>query len=183
MAANRDGTANRLEAAAEAPPRRFVLVSSLAAAGPTTPGHPVDERRPQVPVSDYGRSKLAAEVLVRAMSFPWTIVRPPIVYGEWDHGILTAFKLVRVGVVPRFGDGSQQLSVIYAGDLAEALIAAGSGPATAHPTYFPAAPTAASPTERSRALRPPVRHRPRDAPPPRPPRRGRPWRNSLRAPA
>src|SRR2546425_12161711 len=143
MAANRDGTANLLEAAAEAAPRRFVLVSSLAAAGPTTPGHPVDERRPPAPVSDYGRSKLAAEVLVRAMSFPWTIVRPPIVYGEWDHGILTAFKLVRVGLVPRFGDGSQELSVIYAGDLAEALIAAGLGPANAQPHYLAARPRAA----------------------------------------
>jgi len=161
MAANRDGTANLLEAAAEAPPRRFVLVSSLAAAGPTTPGHPVDERRPPAPVSDYGRSKLAAEVLVRAMSFPWTIVRPPIVYGEWDHGILTAFKLVRVGVVPRFGDGSQELSVIYAGDLAEALIAAGSAPATANRIYFAAHPVATSSTELIRAIGRALGKRPR----------------------
>ena len=153
MAANRDGTANLLEAAADAPPpRRFVLVSSLAAAGPTTPGHPVDERRPPAPVSDYGRSKLAAEVLVRAMPFPWTIVRPPIVYGEWDHGVLTAFKLVRLGVVPRFGDGSQELSVIYAGDLAEAVIAAGSTPGTANRIYFAAHPVATSSTELIRAI-------------------------------
>ena len=82
MATNRDGTANVLEAAQEHGVGRFVLVSSLAAAGPTTPGHPIDETRHPAPVTDYGRSKLAAEVLVRAMPFPWTIVRPPVVYGE-----------------------------------------------------------------------------------------------------
>src|SRR5438034_8900177 len=26
--------------------------------------------------------------LVRAMSWPWTIVRPPTVYGEWDREVL-----------------------------------------------------------------------------------------------
>ncbi len=63
MATNRDGTANVLEAAQEHGVTRFVLVSSLAAAGPTSPGHPIDETRPPAPVTDYGRSKLAAEVL------------------------------------------------------------------------------------------------------------------------
>src|SRR2546422_6768765 len=98
MRANRDGTANVLEAAAPAPPGRFVLVSSLAAAGPTTPGKPIDETRPPSPVTPYGQSKLAAELLVRAMAGAWTIVRPPTVYGEWDRAVLKAFKLARMGV-------------------------------------------------------------------------------------
>ena len=114
MGANRDGTANVLEAAAqgEGPPRRFVLVSSLAAAGPTVPGQPIDETRPPSPVTPYGQSKLAAELLVRAMAGPWTIVRPPTVYGEWDREVLKVFKLARTGLAPVFGDGSQELSVI-----------------------------------------------------------------------
>src|SRR3989454_4279452 len=48
------------------------LVSSLAAGGPTTPGQPIDEARRPAPVTPYGQSKLAAEILVRAMPFPWT---------------------------------------------------------------------------------------------------------------
>jgi nucleoside-diphosphate-sugar epimerase len=142
MATNRDGTANVLEAARDSGARRLLFVSSLAVAGPTTPGHPIDESRPLAPVTDYGRSKLAGEVLVRALpaSLPWTIVRPPVVYGEWDRGTLKIFQLARRGVVPVFGDGSQQLSVIHAEDLARALIAAATSPAAMRRIYFAAHP-------------------------------------------
>lgn len=152
MATNRDGTANVLEAALGGGTRRFVLVSSLAVGGPTTPGHPIDEERAPQPVTDYGRSKLAAEVLVRAIpgSLPWTIVRPPVVYGEWDRATLKIFQLARRGVVPLFGDGSQELSVIHAEDLATALIAAGTSPAAAGHVYFAAHP--ATTTSRQLAL-------------------------------
>jgi len=143
MASNRDGTANVLEAARDSGARRVLVVSSLAVAGPTTPGHPIDETRAPAPVTDYGRSKLAAEVLVRAMpaSLPWTIVRPPVVYGEWDRGTLKIFQLAQRGVVPVFGDGSQELSVIHAEDLAQSLIAAATSPATVGHVYFAAHPT------------------------------------------
>jgi nucleoside-diphosphate-sugar epimerase len=120
MATNRDGTANVLEAARDGGARRFLFVSSLAVAGPTEPGHPIDETRPPAPVTDYGRSKLAAEILVQSMPLPWTIVRPPLVYGEWDRGTLKIFQLAKSGVLPVFGDGSQELSIIYAEDLARA---------------------------------------------------------------
>ena len=141
MATNRDGTANVLEAARDAGARRVLFVSSLAVGGPTTPGHPIDENRPPMPVTDYGRSKLAAEVLVRAMPLAWTIVRPPVVYGEWDRGTLKIFQLARRGVVPVFGEGSQELSVIHAEDLARSLIAAATSPAAVGRVYFAAHPT------------------------------------------
>ena len=141
MATNRDGTANVLEAARDGGARRLLFVSSLAVAGPTTPGHPIDETRPPMPVTDYGRSKLAAEVLVRAVPLAWTIVRPPVVYGEWDRGTLKIFQLARRGVVPVFGDGSQELSVIHAEDLARSLIAAATSPAAVGHVYFAAHPT------------------------------------------
>ena len=148
MATNRDGTANVLEAARDAGAKRLLFVSSLAVAGPTTPGHPIDEQRAPAPVTDYGRSKLAAEVLVRAMPLPWTIVRPPVVYGEWDRGTLKIFQLARRGIVPVFGDGSQELSVIDAEDLARSLIAAATSPAAVGRVYFASHPTATT----SRAL-------------------------------
>jgi nucleoside-diphosphate-sugar epimerase len=151
MGTNRDGTANVLEAARDGGARRLLFVSSLAVAGPTTPGHPIDENRPPTPVTDYGRSKLAAEVLVRAMPFAWTIVRPPVVYGEWDRGTLKIFQLARRGVVPVFGDGSQELSVIHAEDLARSLIAAATSPAAVGRVYFAAHPTTTTSRELVRA--------------------------------
>ena len=148
MATNRDGTANVLEAARDGGARRFVFVSSLAVSGPTEPGQPIDETRPPAPVTDYGRSKLAAEVLVQAMPLAWTIVRPPVVYGEWDRGTLKIFQLAKRGILPVFGDGSQELSVIHAEDLARAIVAAATAPAAAGKIYFAAHPT----TTTSRAL-------------------------------
>lgn len=138
MGLNRDTTANVLEAAQEHPPRRFVYVSSQAVGGPSPHGQPIDESQPPRPVTGYGRSKLAAELLVRAMPFPWTIVRPPVVYGEWDREILKIFRFARLGAVPVFGDGSQELSVIYGSDLGRALIAAGTSPNTERRIYYAA---------------------------------------------
>lgn len=152
MRTNRDGTANVLEAAGSQWSGRFVLVSSLAAGGPTAPGQPIDETRPPSPVTPYGQSKLAAEVLVRAMARAWTIVRPPAVYGEWDREFFKVFRLTRTGFAPVFGDGSQELSVIYAGDLATALVAAAVTPAAANRTYYAAHPAVTTSRELVRAI-------------------------------
>ena len=164
MRVNRDGTANVLEAATHAPPGRFVLVSSLAVAGPTTPGKPIDETRSPSPVTPYGQSKLAAELLVRAEARSWTIVRPPTVYGEWDHEVLKVFRLARTGVAPVFGDGSQELSVIYAGDLAAALVAAATAPATANRVYYAAHPVVTTSRDLVRAIGRAVGREPRIVP-------------------
>jgi dihydroflavonol-4-reductase len=175
MRVNRDGTANVLEAASLTPPERFVLVSSLAVGGPTEPGQPIDEGRPPAPVTPYGQSKLAAEVLAQAMPFPWTIVRPPIVYGEWDREVLKAFRLARTGIVPVFGDGSQELSVLYAGDLAAALVAAATSPATARRVYYAAHPAVTTSLGLVRAIGRALGRDPRVVPLPAPVARGLLW--------
>jgi nucleoside-diphosphate-sugar epimerase len=175
MRANRDGTANVLEAVADRPPARFVLVSSLAAGGPTVPGQPVDETRSPSPVTPYGRSKLAAEVLVRAMASSWTIVRPPTVYGEWDREVLKVFKLARAGLAPVFGDGSQELSIVYAGDLAAALVAAATAPGAANQLYYAAHPVVTTSRGLVRAIGRAVGRVPRIIPLPAPLARALLW--------
>lgn len=133
---NRDGTANLLAAAREAGGSpRFVLVSSMAAGGPSPRGVPLTGSEPPAPVTQYGRSKLAGEAVVRAGTLPWTIVRPPMVYGPRDHEVLKVFKLAGP-LMPVFGDGSQELSAVYGPDLAQSLIAAGTAPATAGQIYY-----------------------------------------------
>ena len=135
---NRAGTARVL--AASPAGARFVLVSSLAAGGPSTPGRPLEGNEPPRPVSNYGRSKLAAEDLVRAGSLPWVIVRPPAVYGPRDTEMLRLFKAAMMGLAPVFGTGDQQLSMVYGPDLAEAIAAAGLSAAAEGTILYPAHP-------------------------------------------
>lgn len=116
--------------------RRFVQVSSLAAAGPATGGTALDGTERAAPVTHYGASKLAAEIAVRGSRFPWTIVRPPAVYGPRDVEILRVFRLVRGPAMPVFGDGGQLLTFVYATDLAEALLAAATADAAAGKVYY-----------------------------------------------
>jgi nucleoside-diphosphate-sugar epimerase len=117
--------------------RRFISVSSLAAAGPARDGGTAgDEAHP---VSDYGRSKLAGEAPVRALPLAWTILRPPAVYGPRDVELLRLFRLARRGIVPVVGDGSQRLSVIFADDLAGAVVRCLEAP-SAPGIYYPAHP-------------------------------------------
>jgi dihydroflavonol-4-reductase len=149
---NRDGTRNLLEAAARGSHPRFVLVSSLAAAGPSERGTPLTGRETPRPVTAYGRSKLAAEQLVAASSLRWSVVRPPIVYGPRDREVLKVFKLARLGIAPVFGDGAQELSAVHAVDLAEALLAAGTSPTTIGGIYAPCHPQVFSSTELGRAV-------------------------------
>jgi dihydroflavonol-4-reductase len=140
LRANRDGTALLLEAAARAGVGRFVFVSSMAAAGPSATGRPLSGSEPPQPVTTYGRSKLAAERAVRASSIPWTILRPPMVYGPRDREALKVFRLARLGIAPVFGTGTQELSAVHGADLAEALIASAEADTVVGRVYYPCHP-------------------------------------------
>jgi nucleoside-diphosphate-sugar epimerase len=152
LAINRDGTARVLAAAGEVSNARFVLISSLAAAGPSPRGERRKGDEPPQPVTAYGRSKLAGEQVVRAGKLPWTIVRPPGVYGPRDAEFLRVFKAVRLGWIPVFGDGEQQLSLVYAPDLAGALAALGRSPGGSGGIFYPCHPEVITSAELGRAI-------------------------------
>lgn len=129
MRVNRGGTENLLDAALEnrATVRRFVLVSSLAALRPSdASGTPVPEDAEPRPVTDYGKSKLAAEraALAKKSELPLVILRPPAIYGPRDREILAFFKSIKLGVLPLLGSTQNRLSMIYGSDCASACIAA-----------------------------------------------------------
>jgi nucleoside-diphosphate-sugar epimerase len=138
-AVNVEGTRRLLEAAAPFGPR-FVLVSSLAAGGPSVPGRPLAGTEPPQPVTAYGRSKLAAEDVVRGGPLPWTIIRPPAVYGPRDRELFRVFRAAQLGVAPVFGAGDQELSLVFGPDLAEAIAEAGTSAAAAHGLFYAAHP-------------------------------------------
>lgn len=140
LATNRDGTRALLSAAEAHGTARFLLVSSLAAAGPSPVDRPLLGSELPRPVTAYGRSKLAGEAPVRAAKIPWTILRPPAVYGPADREMLRIFQAAKLGIAPVFGRGDQRLSLVYAPDLAAAIIAAATSPATAGSVYYAAHP-------------------------------------------
>ena len=127
--------------------KRFVLVSSQAAAGPARAlDAPRDESRPDEPIEEYGRSKLEAERVVasHAGNVPFTIVRPSAVYGPRDRDFLTIFKqAVRgVGLYPASRD--RYLSVIHVRDVVRGIIAAATSAQSVGGTYFLTAEPAVS---------------------------------------
>lgn len=122
---NRDGTERLVQACPGA--ARFLLVSSLAAGGPSL-DRPRTEADPPAPVSWYGASKLAAERVVAASGLASVILRPPVVFGPGDRDVLELFRLARRGWVPVPGRGRRRCSVIYAPDLADGLVRAAEVP-------------------------------------------------------
>lgn len=125
---NTEGTRNLVEAVRTVRPglRRFVYVSSLAAGGPTVPGVPRTEQHEDRPVTHYGRSKRAAEEILRAHrdEIPSVILRPATVYGPADVALLGFFRSALRGLRARFLWRDLRLSMVYAGDLATAIVRA-----------------------------------------------------------
>ena len=107
---NTDGTKNLLQIIQEyGLIRRFLFISSLAA------------RHPEL--SPYATSKLRAEQLVKnECRVPWTILRPPAVYGPGDREILPLFKAMDKGIALIPAPTSNRFSLLHVSDLAEAVL-------------------------------------------------------------
>jgi nucleoside-diphosphate-sugar epimerase len=112
-------------AAASCPDATFVHVSSQAAAGPSRNGTPVREADPPEPVSWYGRSKLEGELeLARHHRGPWCVIRPSVVYGAGDAGLLPMFSVVARGLAPVPARGRRRVQLLAVEDLAQLLFVA-----------------------------------------------------------
>lgn len=124
------------------PPRRFLFISSQAAAGPSPTSSPISESDQPNPVSWYGRAKLDAEQLLNAASsFPYTIVRPVAVYGEREADISSGvFPAVQLRILPRIGFRDKTVTTVYVKDLVAGIVAAAESAAAVGRTYFLADP-------------------------------------------
>lgn len=124
---NQGGTRHLLEAihAHQSALQQLILISSLAASRPATSSNPAGENDPSQPVTEYGRSKLASENEIKSRCrVPYTILRPAAVYGPRDGDFLHLFRAVQSRFAPHFGGGRQELSLVFAPDLAGATLAA-----------------------------------------------------------
>jgi NADH dehydrogenase len=113
---NTEGTRNMVDAARRAGARHFVFVSSTSA---------ID------PISEYARSKAAAEAIVRAAEpMAWTIVRPTLVYeregGEEFLGFMRS--LLKYPVVPFLGSGRARKNPVHVDDMGRGLLAIAGNP-------------------------------------------------------
>jgi len=138
---NTDTTRALLEAAPSTL-ARFLLVSSLAAHGPSRGLVPDDESVPDAPVSHYGRSKLLAEEAALACvdRFPVTALRPPALYGPGEHRMVGLFRAAERGLVPMVHP-SGTLSMLHGADCAQVIARALEVPHESG-AYFAAEPRA-----------------------------------------
>ncbi len=96
---------------------KFLYISSLAIYGPGEHSHDEEEFSP---ISEYGKSKLFAERLIRRSRLRWNILRPPVIFGEYDVGLKDIVKLISLGIGLRW-NRPKVISVVYAGNVAEAV--------------------------------------------------------------
>jgi nucleoside-diphosphate-sugar epimerase len=126
---NGEGTRHLVNACLETPgrPRRLVHLSSLAAVGPMPTATACAEDVSPRPVSPYGWSKLQGEAAVLGVRdrLHVTVLRPPVVYGPRDRGVLEVARWVARGLLPMPAGPSRTLSLCYVQDLVTALLTAG----------------------------------------------------------
>ncbi|MHC4549049.1 MAG: NAD-dependent epimerase/dehydratase family protein [Planctomycetota bacterium] len=139
-AVNVEGTRRLAAAVVRAAPGclRFVYVSSQAAAGPSPDGRPVREEEPPRPLTHYGRSKLAGERVLPATleTVPWSVLRPPAIYGPRDDGILPFFRLAARGWAAGLEGRGRRFNLLHARDVVEGVLAAAAAPVAAGRVYF-----------------------------------------------
>jgi UDP-glucose 4-epimerase len=116
--------------------RRMVFVSSIKAIAEVDGGQPLREDDPAAPQDAYGHSKLEAERALTAFGsqtgFEVVIVRPPLVYGpQVRANFLRLMTAVARGVPLPLGSIEARRSVVYVGNLAQALAQCATDPRAA----------------------------------------------------
>ena len=140
-AVNTLGTLRLAEAAATAGVRRFVFLSSARVHGERSTGAPFTESSPLAATDPYGRSKAEAErglaALAAAGGLDPVILRPPLVYGPGARGNFARLvRLVARGVPLPFGAVRNHRSLVYLGNLVDAIVRTLDHPAAARETFM-----------------------------------------------
>ena len=132
---NVEGTRRLMQLAASAGIRRFVYGSTIGVYGSAAQAI-LDEDSPLAPVNAYGRSKAAAEAVVRdaKTNMEFCIVRISETYGPGDMRLLKLFRGVRTGHFATIGSGENEHQLIYVDDLVRGLLAACVAPAASGAT-------------------------------------------------
>lgn len=136
------GTAHLVRSAAASGVKRFVYVSSIKVNGESTQeGEKFTEEGVPAPQDPYGISKCEAEQALHKVAaetgLEVVIVRPPLVYGEGVKGnFAQMLKVLDRGLPLPLASVHNQRSLIYVGNLVDALILCAIHPAAVGQTYL-----------------------------------------------
>lgn len=123
-------TQRLLEAALDAPVRRIVVASSSSVYGTVPAGRAQELRTPMRPLSPYGASKAAMEMLIGAYIARGISVAPLryfTVFGPQQRPDMAMYRIIDAACTGRpfslRGDGHQERSFTYVDDVARATVA------------------------------------------------------------
>lgn len=137
---NAAGTERLAGEAAKAGVKRLVFLSSVKVNGDQTT-EPFTIDSPANPSDPYGVSKWEAEQALRRIEaetgMEVVVIRPPLVYGPGvKANFLNLMRVVQRGVLLPLASVSNSRSLVYLGNLADALSVCAAHPAAAGKTFF-----------------------------------------------
>lgn len=143
---NVQATESIVRIAARSGVKRLVVLSSLAAAGPSG-STPRTEEDPAEPITAYGRSKLLMERRIREIApagLQVNILRPPAVYGPREEQIFSYFKIAKYRLSPMLGRPETGISMVHVRDLVQGIRLAGEFGEGGVDTFFLSGPEVVS---------------------------------------
>ncbi|AFZ49082.1 NAD-dependent epimerase/dehydratase family protein [Dactylococcopsis salina] len=122
---NTVATSNLVKQSIECGVKHFIFMSSIGAMT-TLATETLTESSPCYPDTPYGHSKLQAEQNLKELCknnpMTWTILRPPLIYGARNPGNMERLlKLVKTGLPLPFGAIKNCRSLLYVGNLVDAI--------------------------------------------------------------
>ncbi len=138
---NRDATRRLAKAAAQAGVQRFVFVSTIKVNGESTTGAGFTESDTPAPEDPYAVSKWEAEqAIAEAASgagLEYVILRPPLVYGPGvGANFLRILRAVDRAIPVALGSVRNRRSLLFVGNLADAIVTCLEHPAAAGRTFM-----------------------------------------------
>lgn len=136
---NVDATENVLRVAQKSDAQNVVVLSSLAAAGPSV-NAPLTEDDELMPISMYGESKKQMEEMIHEISrgeLSIKILRPPVVFGPREDQVYSLIKMASKGFFPMIGNNdAPKVSMVYVKDLIQGIIKSAALTTPGIHTYF-----------------------------------------------
>ncbi|SCW48430.1 Nucleoside-diphosphate-sugar epimerase [Streptococcus equinus] len=125
--------------------KKVIIMSSIAATGPSISGELLNEMSPCFPITMYGKSKVIVEEIakkyVEKYSLPIVVLRPPMVYGIGDADWIPFFKMIKSASATNKkvflpGNHLNKIDFCYVDNLIDAMILAEISDKTVGQVYF-----------------------------------------------